>query len=316
MDDNVTNRKKPKRSTSETELTEMFNENYDVLNSTLMDSSMRSIHSDTMHSFEQNNSYTQELKSELMALNDKLNIADNEVENLNIEVNKLKLMLKDKDKQIELLKKLATNIPIIKNYKETPKKKKILNIGIRMSKRTPINHLRKSYLNLNLTPTRCDREMQTKMDSFPEFHLHRNSISSMYTQQKNAKSDITTAPISVLNEKKDIDEMIDREPTKRIIILADQQGRGLREKLQYLTGDEYKVYCFMKPGATLAEVLNSYKPELLNLTDKDIIVVLGGINDRNPELLQIRLNIWLHCVHHTKVIIGEVPYNSFLNVRT
>jgi hypothetical protein len=118
----------------------------------------------------------------------------------------------------------------------------------------------------------------------------------------------------VLNEKKDIDEMIDREPTKRIIILADQQGRGLREKLQYLTGDEYKVYCFMKPGATLAEVLNSYKPELLNLTDKDIIVVLGGINDRNPELLQIRLNIWLHCVHHTKVIIGEVPYNSFLNV--
>lgn len=320
MDDKVTTRRKNRtiRSNSENDVTEIFDENCDVLNSTIMmDTTMRSIQSDTLHSYIQNDTYTEELKGELQVLRDKIIIADNEIESLNIEVNELKLSLKDKEIQIDLLKKLATNFPTTQNKSDTPIKKKIVNIGIKMSRVSPIQCLRKSYLNLNLTPLRCNQELQTKMNGSPALHLRRNSISeNLSGQQMHTISNSNVPYVTIPKETKIKDncKMSNSESSRKIIILADQQGRGLREKLQNLIGDDFKVFCYTKPGATLAEVLHSVKPESLNLSDRDIVIILGGINDKNPELFQIRLNMWLEAVRQTKVIIGEVPYNYFLNV--
>ncbi|KAL4715334.1 hypothetical protein ACJJTC_015105 [Scirpophaga incertulas] len=91
-----------------------------------------------------------------------------------------------------------------------------------------------------------------------------------------------------------------RGSKKKTIILADQQGRGIRQLLLKLAGESFEVFCFMKLGATLTEVLNSVKPQSLNLSENDVLIILGGTNDKNPELLQV-----------VKVIIGFAS-SSFL----
>lgn len=68
---------------------------------------------------------------------------------------------------------------------------------------------------------------------------------------------------------------------------------------------------FLKPNATISDVITQAKKE--TLTKNDFLVLLCGTNDRNPEIFQIKLNLWLNSVSHTNVIVGETPYNVYLN---
>lgn len=101
----------------------------------------------------------------------------------------------------------------------------------------------------------------------------------------------------------------------QVIIIADEQALGLGKKLQYLLGSKYLVKSFIKPNACLKNIIESMKSDILSLTKNDCVILLGGINDRNPYEFSFTFNLWLSSVKNTNVIVSEIPYNVYLNVK-
>lgn len=150
----------------------------------------------------------------------------------------------------------------------------------------------------NLTRTGCKISSGEGPDK-----IKQNNISSK-TLTKNKRN-----PDKV-SENSQINNMSTRG--KKIIIVADQQGRNLQSTLQTLVGREYSVSCTWKSGARLKNILSNSDKQLQELDKDDYIVILGGTNDRNPYEIQLCLNSWLSKFENTNVILCEVPYNQFL----
>lgn len=89
----------------------------------------------------------------------------------------------------------------------------------------------------------------------------------------------------IITTTKIITAMPKKEKTKKnIIVLADQQGRYIRNLLQDMVGPNNKVTCYSKPGAMLTDVLNGHAKVIKNLTKKYYIIVLASINDNRPVI--------------------------------
>lgn len=100
---------------------------------------------------------------------------------------------------------------------------------------------------------------------------------------------------------------------KKIIILADQMGREIRQILQKLIGSKFDVFCFCKPGAKLSEILKLHARDIDNLSEDDFIIVMGGMNDDNPFNIVSSITVWLNKFTKPNVIMCEVPFNKHLN---
>lgn len=101
----------------------------------------------------------------------------------------------------------------------------------------------------------------------------------------------------------------------RVIILADQRGKGVQDQLQKLLGPKYDVFCFFKSGATISDVLSSCKSDLNKFTMNDYVILLGFMNDTNPFQIRHIFTSWLNSLKNTNVITCETPYNQHLNER-
>lgn len=102
-------------------------------------------------------------------------------------------------------------------------------------------------------------------------------------------------------------------PIKKVIIIADQQGKGLQPCLQSVLGTQFSISCFWKGGAKMLDVLNSCKTEIMSLSKDDYVVVVGGTNDTNPCEYKTAIKTWLNFITNTNIIICEVPFNKSLN---
>lgn len=101
----------------------------------------------------------------------------------------------------------------------------------------------------------------------------------------------------------------------RVIVLADQQGRGVQRTLQKLLNEDmYLVSCLWKSEATLTNILDTPNDDLLTLNKNDHVIIIGGCNDKNPFAFQLSVNKWLHALHNTNIIFCQIPYNANLNV--
>lgn len=104
-----------------------------------------------------------------------------------------------------------------------------------------------------------------------------------------------------------------REEVRKVLILADEQGNKVRELLQDLLSETYKVVCYRKPGATMNTILGNTSNDIVKLTNDDFVIVLGGVNDSNPYDLTQNLHHSLkQTVVHTNVIVCEVPFTRQL----
>lgn len=104
-----------------------------------------------------------------------------------------------------------------------------------------------------------------------------------------------------------------RKPLNKVIIIADEQGKGLQHCIQSLLGEKFAVCCFWKSGAKMLDVLNSYKTEIMSLSKDDYVVVIGGTNDNNPSEFKTAIATWLNFVNTTNIMFCEVPFNKALN---
>lgn len=83
--------------------------------------------------------------------------------------------------------------------------------------------------------------------------------------------------------------------------------------LERLLGSSYAVFSYWKAGATTRDLIGNNTNEISRLTNNDYVILLTGINDKNPREFILELNLFLTSVSNTNVIISEIPYNKYLN---
>lgn len=99
---------------------------------------------------------------------------------------------------------------------------------------------------------------------------------------------------------------------KKVIIIGDQQARGLQKALQILLGSQHLVTCFWKSGAKVRDLTYVEKNEISALSNKDFVIILGGMNEVNPFEFKTHAAIWLHSIEKANVIVCEIPHNKNL----
>lgn len=161
-----------------------------------------------------------------------------------------------------------------------------------------------SEMNHNLTKNVLE-------DSVLLQNQQKNAQGKAYAKKQNTVENKSSMPINGNQSTNAVRYNV----KNKVIIIADQQGRFVQTILQKLLGEKFLVTCFWKRGATLKQVLNTEKSEISLLDKNDFVIVLGGVNDRNPVETQINLINFLNNTQNTNVIVSEVLYNIYLNVK-
>lgn len=147
----------------------------------------------------------------------------------------------------------------------------------------------------------------------------RNNAKDMEIQecpirkQNTENNSIIINPENNLISDRDNMEITKGTNKRKIIILADQQGKGTQHYLQQLLGNEFEVTCFWKSGARLDEVLNTMNREILKLTKRDFVIIIGGTNDMSPFKVEENLILFFNFAKNTNIIVSEIPFNSALH---
>lgn len=98
-----------------------------------------------------------------------------------------------------------------------------------------------------------------------------------------------------------------------VLIVSDQQGRYVQNLLQSLLGSEYKVTSIRKPGACTSEILK-LNSNYQTMTKNDYIIILTGVNDRNPFEFETSVHLFIRSLVNTNILVYKVPHNKCLNV--
>lgn len=313
--ENVTMRKRLQRTTSETSIFTENNVFENIHNSTLLDTSSYSTQSVPQCD---ENSFVFELKVEVDRLKQKLESADKEIENLTIENNQLLRTLQEQKIQIELLKKISQDISFKKNPTLTPilATKRLTRIRMSVPRPSPIHYDKSVCLSMGNTPEKLlrkiDIENRTLITPNTKINNNINITNQRVINDQSIYPKCSTEPV-VQHQSKQFYNTSQKK--HQVIIIADNQGIGLRNVLQDLLGSRYSVTSFVKPNAMLANVAESMKNDILKLDKNDFVIFLGGVNDKNPYEFSFRFNVWLSSITNTNVIVGEIPYNKYLNVK-
>lgn len=310
--ENVTLRKKMPRSKSEMNLSTISNEsiNTGLLDDpTMLDSTMMSFNSTAPNVL--NASNIEELRNEIKCLTKRMDNADKIIENLKHENNMLKRTIVEQEKTMS--RNISMDgIKIPSKHDSTPMLKKMLNIIKTAPRVSPLRSDKAVCVNDDLTPrrppTETSKQDKIRLD-YSEATIKENDNNEHTTND----DDLDIKPRRSITAQERTNKYVSENTRKNVIIIGDQQGRNVRRALQNIIGDNYHVTSFFKPNASIGEVVSQAKREIENLTKNDYLVLLCGMNDNNPDLLQIKLNLWLNCVTHTNVIVGEIPNNMYLN---
>lgn len=218
-------------------------------------------------------------KTEIENLKMQLNIANEEIDKLNLENTELKKTIHNFENKIKTYKSLITSNSPLK--KSTPRIKKG-PISI-------INKDRTSIMSPLIKPGSSMIVSPAKKECPP------------------AVTPCSDCSKSLSGTNKYLDQV------RKVIILSDEQGSGLRIQLQNLLGSQYSVISFIKSGASLKYIIASIKNEVLLLNKNDYVIVEGGCHENNPSDTEINLHTWLSSTTNTNIILSEVPSNNCLN---
>ena len=95
----------------------------------------------------------------------------------------------------------------------------------------------------------------------------------------------------------------------QVIILGDSHARGIASELLQQSNHQFHTTGYVKPNATLTELLRTAKCELNKLSSKDTVIVIGGYNDIGKSDLNSNLTTrvkFLDDLQPTNVILAEI----------
>ena len=104
---------------------------------------------------------------------------------------------------------------------------------------------------------------------------------------------------------------IQKKEKHKAILIGDSHARGCAEKLSSYLGNTYEVTGYVSPNTGLDVITNSAKEEIEQLTQKDVVIVLGGTNNISKNEANKGLKHVTHFVQNkrnTNVIIMDTPH--------
>lgn len=307
-------------------------------NSTLADGTILDLSSKSVPSLsEVDSTLVADLKQQLIDLRNELDGAHEEITKLNLECSNLKRESANKTCQLATLKKISDE-QVSLSPRNTPRKmsapaasisSQLTNIKRRLSRHTPINN------GLRISPI--------KKDSPPQKPTYRKLKVTNTTNQGGAEhqlsysltegnqlSNETAILSSTQNHACDAVEKIPKERERemtthnvktvdkrhKVLILADETGRGMGKRLQKLLGENYVVTAIVKPNATMDQVLSSGSILCKYFSKSDFVIIMAGSNDTNPLNAQAHLYYTIGQLKTTNVLMGKIYKNKYLNVHS
>lgn len=222
------------------------------------------------------------LNERMELLQNKLGSAEEEIENLLSENFSLQKRITEQEKKIERLTRIC---------------------------RSPCNITSKRRSSINLNSTNSTPITTT---------MSKKVINT--TQDLSFSVDSKTLKTRKKPEKEDDDDGADRCRTKndnnlvkhRVLLLADETGRGLRNILQKRLGDEYQVTSSLKPYASLEHVLSNSYIQCQDFTKLDYIIILAGSHENNLVKFQSSLYYYLNVLTNTNILFGQIGNGTCL----
>jgi hypothetical protein len=106
------------------------------------------------------------------------------------------------------------------------------------------------------------------------------------------------------------------------VLIGDSHTKGLSSDLKQNLGDVYEITGFVKPYASVIELVDTVKEEVNRLTKDDVLVFWGGANDVSKnnavkgftqEINYLRRNQQANCIVITVPHRFDLDYNSCVN---
>lgn len=242
-----------------------------------------------------NSEEMENLHRKINQLENKLQVAEHEIDNLILQNSTLQTKISEYENKIKKLTHICTP-----KTKKKPKQRQILN-----STQTDIANQNDNTQSLTVNNN------NEVIDS-----TGTQTQSNNYIHSPLDGADLTKTPIIVRNSlttRKSCNNHFEIPYLKRVHIFADEQGRGMCKLLQRLLGNKYKVYSDIKPGASTDRVLEYMKSTCSDYGKQDFIVILTGENDRDTIKQSSYLYYYLSQMKNTNVILCEPRKNTHLD---
>lgn len=214
-----------------------------------------------------------ELKAKIECLQNKLGSAEAEIENLLFENFSLQKKIADQDKKIEHLSRICRS-PSHKIIK-----KKTNNATLNMTNSSP---------KPSTTST-------TTLNTSQDVGFHTEPKLTPIARNRGTSRNIEQRPTKVIKDVR----------KHRVLLLADETGRGLCNILQNRLGCEYEVTSSLKPNASLEQILSGSLAPCRYFTKSDFIIIMAGAHDKYLVKLQSALFYCLNVFTNTNILFGQ-----------
>lgn len=255
----------------------------------------------------------EELQQKVNILCGKLESAEQEIENLLSENYALHTQINRQKLKVDCLSTLSKASPKPKSRKICKKKrqkkqfiKKVLDFEVSNDDReldsiNVSNNITTSTEDINKSPT-------VYMDVRDD-HLSK--------RPKDGEREISHSP-PLTEDQEEISSVKLPIIKKRILLLADETGRELRNILEKILGEDYTITSVLKPYASLSQIVTNEKNIIAlcqrEFTKKDYIIILAGTHDRNLNCFRNALDYCLKSLLNTNLLIGKMYNNQCFNV--
>jgi hypothetical protein len=106
-----------------------------------------------------------------------------------------------------------------------------------------------------------------------------------------------------------------KKDKRKIVIIGDSHARNCAAELHHRLGKKCAVSGYVKPGAGMEVIVQSWKEEIEKLSGEDIVVVWGGSNDigkQNPQEALSQVCKFVDRSQDVHVIVMSAPHRHDL----
>lgn len=223
-------------------------------------------------------------------LENKLGSAEEEIDNLLLENSTLKKIITDYEQKIRCLNDICK--------------------GPSTSAKKNNNRLSKTA-TLTSTPKPCMKPLHNILPNAPDNPIRMNTI---LNTQNTPTTQSSKEEVNGNKQQQSLEAKTGKTSARHnVLLLADETGRHLRERLQRILGNDYQVTAVIKPNATLEQIVLSNLSWGQKFTKNDYVIILAGSHDYNITEFQSALYNSIGAFKNTNVLYGEISKNHFIN---
>lgn len=267
-----------------------------------------------------------QLQNKVLQLQEKLLIADNQIDILVQENYQLKddiSKCESKIKQLSDICKSDLKNVTHRKKRKTPKKTQ-LDFSVQDTEQSFIQDIQYANTDSCDQISKCNTSTQTSenitdgqpktvsdinSDTITSSSKNKTYRSSDHYKRKSASPDVYMK----LFENDVKFRMKSGLKKRKIVIMSDQQGKQLGVLLHQRYGEYFDILSHTAPGASTKNVLQPLLNMNSSLGKDDFLIILCGMNDKNPD--EFFANIYSTMQRHetTNVLISQVPFNPYLS---